>query len=544
MRCTTRACSSVTTRSSASVCPSPSVRAAVIHCPSFDLLRLPRPRATAPWAYVKIAEGCDRNCGFCAIPTFRGPQRSRDIDDILREVDELGAREIVLVAQDLASFGRDQGQGDKRIVPLVRAVTDRVDWVRLLYLYPSDLTDELITAVLDTGVPYFDLSLQHVSRPLMRRMRRWGDGQRFLDRIASIRQAAPDAAFRTNFIVGYPGETEADHDELLAFVTAAELDWCGFFSYSREDGTYAATLDGSVPSELVGERLAELRGLQDQITAAKRDELIGCTVEVLVDAPGQARSFREAPEIDGTIAVPTELPVGEFATVEVTDALGPDLVAHRRRSPRCRCDRGGAVSVPEQERRIDPESNYGPSAIATPANFLTVIRLLVAPVLFAMIFDQVSTWPNVILWTILVATDGVDGIIARRHGTTRSGAFLDPLADKVLILGALFALVAADALPLLPVAIIAVREIGISLYRVQLGRQGLAVPARLTAKIKTFLQSLTVGAVLLALDDVVSLDRQCTVVGFGVHGAFQRVPVPARRSPSRHNDAGRLILGR
>jgi CDP-diacylglycerol--glycerol-3-phosphate 3-phosphatidyltransferase len=155
------------------------------------------------------------------------------------------------------------------------------------------------------------------------------------------------------------------------------------------------------------------------------------------------------------------------------------------------------VSVPEQERRIDPESNYGPSAIATPANFLTVIRLLVAPVLFAMIFDQVSTWPNVILWTILVATDGVDGIIARRHGTTRSGAFLDPLADKVLILGALFALVAADALPLLPVGIIAVREIGISLYRVQLGRQGLAVPARLTGKIKTFLQSLTVGAVLL-----------------------------------------------
>lgn len=154
------------------------------------------------------------------------------------------------------------------------------------------------------------------------------------------------------------------------------------------------------------------------------------------------------------------------------------------------------MSAQEQDPRLDAPS-YGPSAIATPANFLTVIRLLVAPVLFAMIFDQVSTWPNVILWTILVATDGVDGIIARRHGATRSGAFLDPLADKVLILGALFALVAADALPLLPVAIIAVREIGISLYRVQLGRQGLAVPARLTAKIKTFLQSLTVGAVLL-----------------------------------------------
>jgi ribosomal protein S12 methylthiotransferase len=295
--------------------------------PSFDLLRLPRPRATAPWAYVKIAEGCDRNCGFCAIPSFRGPQRSRTIDDILREVDELKAREIVLVAQDLASFGRDQGQGDKRIVPLVRAVTERVDWVRLLYLYPSDLNDELVGAILDTGVPYFDLSLQHVSKPLMRRMRRWGDGERFLDRIASIRRAESEATFRSNFIVGYPGETEADHDELLAFVEAARLDWCGFFAYSEEVGTYAADLDGGVAPELMGERLAELRALQDGITAAKRDELIGSTVRVLVDAPEQARSFREAPEIDGTVTVSADLAVGSFADVHILDALGPDLVA-------------------------------------------------------------------------------------------------------------------------------------------------------------------------------------------------------------------------
>jgi CDP-diacylglycerol--glycerol-3-phosphate 3-phosphatidyltransferase len=155
------------------------------------------------------------------------------------------------------------------------------------------------------------------------------------------------------------------------------------------------------------------------------------------------------------------------------------------------------VTAAEQQRGAQDPATYGPSALATPANFLTVIRLLVAPVLFAMIFDQVATWPNVALWAVLAATDGVDGIIARRHGTTRSGAFLDPLADKVLILGALFALVAADALPQLPVAIIAVREIAISLYRVQLGRQGLAVPARNTAKVKTFLQTLAVGAALL-----------------------------------------------
>ena len=151
----------------------------------------------------------------------------------------------------------------------------------------------------------------------------------------------------------------------------------------------------------------------------------------------------------------------------------------------------------EQKRRSELDATYGPSALATPANFVTVLRLLIAPVLFAMIFDQVATWPNVILWTILAATDGIDGIIARRHGATRSGAFLDPLADKVLVLGAMFALVAADAMPLFPVAIIAAREIAISLYRVQLGRQGLAVPAPMTAKVKTLLQSLAVGAALL-----------------------------------------------
>ena len=295
--------------------------------PTFDLLNLPRPAATAPWAYVKVAEGCDRNCGFCAIPTFRGKQRSRTIDDILHEVDALGAREIVLVAQDLAAFGRDQGVGDRSIVPLVQAVAARVDWVRLLYLYPSDLTSELIDTILATGVPYFDLSLQHVSKPLMRRMRRWGNGEKFLERIEHIRSLEPAATFRSNFIVGYPGETEDDHDQLLAFVEAAELDWCGFFAYSAEAGTYALELDGQVDRDLMDERLAELRELQDRTTAAKRDELIGQRVTVLVDAPGQARSTREAPEIDGIITVPDHLTVGAFVEVDIVDALGPDLVA-------------------------------------------------------------------------------------------------------------------------------------------------------------------------------------------------------------------------
>jgi ribosomal protein S12 methylthiotransferase len=298
--------------------------------PTFDLLNLPRPASAVPWAYVKVAEGCDRACGFCAIPSFRGPQRSRSHAEIMTEVAALasgGVREIVLVAQDLASYGRDQGRGDRGIVPLVEAVAAAVDRVRLLYLYPSDLTDALVGAICDSGVPYFDLSLQHVSRPLLRRMRRWGDGDRFLRRIEAIRERVPEATFRSNFIVGYPGETEADHDQLLAFVEQADLDWVGFFPYSLEQGTHAAGLDGQVPDELVGERLAELRELQDGITAARRDALIGSTVEVLVDAPGVGRSHREAPEIDGVVNIPHDLAVGSLAKVRVTGAAGPDLDA-------------------------------------------------------------------------------------------------------------------------------------------------------------------------------------------------------------------------
>ncbi|MFP5254915.1 MAG: 30S ribosomal protein S12 methylthiotransferase RimO [Acidimicrobiia bacterium] len=296
--------------------------------PSFDLLNLPRPAPSAPWAYVKVAEGCDKACGFCAIPSFRGPQRSRTLDQVVAEVEGLvddGVREVVLVAQDLASYGRDQGRGSKAIVPLVEAVAARVDRVRLLYLYPSDLDDRLVEAILATGVPYFDLSLQHVSAPLVRRMRRWGSGPRFLERIERIRALAPDAAFRSSFIVGYPGENEADHDQLLAFVEEAQLDWCGFFAYSLEDGTYAAGLDGQVPAGLVAERRSELTELQDRITAARRDALVGEVLEVLVDAPGVARSHREAPEIDGIVVVPEDLAVGGIVPVRVTGAEGPDL---------------------------------------------------------------------------------------------------------------------------------------------------------------------------------------------------------------------------
>jgi len=226
-------------------------------------------------------------------------------------------REIVLVAQDLASYGRDRSRPGERvkagrspIAGLTRAISARVARTRLLYLYPSGLTDELIEAVLGTGVPYFDLSLQHVSRPHLARMRRWGDGERFLRRIADIRAADVRATFRSSFILGYPGETERDHDRLLEFLAEAQLDWAGFFPFSNEAGTHAAELPDQIPAALAMERLRECAELQDGITAARRDLLIGERREVLVDAPGRgARSTRRRRSTASCICPTTRWPV-------------------------------------------------------------------------------------------------------------------------------------------------------------------------------------------------------------------------------------------
>jgi ribosomal protein S12 methylthiotransferase len=305
-----------------------------------DLLELPRARPTAPWAYLKVAEGCDRACAFCAIPTFRGAQRSRTFESIGHEASDLvagGVVELVLVAQDLAWYGRDIG-APGTLAPLLEQLdglaADGLQRIRLLYLYPSEVRDPLVATMLDlpTVVPYFDLSLQHASRPLLAAMKRWGDGDRFLAAIDGIRAREPEAAFRSSFIVGFPGETDDDHAELVEFLHAAELDWAGFFPYSREDGTAAASLDGAPPADEVAERLAELGELQDAITLARRDALVGREVEVLVDAVDDeglvGRTFREAPEIDGVVKLAgAHGRPGAVVRAVVESASGPDLVA-------------------------------------------------------------------------------------------------------------------------------------------------------------------------------------------------------------------------
>jgi ribosomal protein S12 methylthiotransferase len=310
-----------------------------------DLLELPRPAPAAPWAYVKVAEGCDRACAFCAIPSFRGAQRSRRPDAIEAEVRGLvdhGVAEIVLVAQDLAWYGRDNGEPGA-LAPLLRRLdalsTSGLARIRLLYLYPSEVRDPLLATMfeLDTVVPYFDLSLQHASARLLRRMKRWGSDDRFLTGIEKIRAEEPAAVFRSSFIVGFPGETEADHQQLLTFLDDAQLHWAGFFPFSEEDGTVARDLDGKIAPALVQERLRECGEVQDPITAAARDALVGTRVEVLVDAADDGvlvgRTFREAPEIDGIVRLVghrgSRLDARPGATVPalVVGAAGPDLEA-------------------------------------------------------------------------------------------------------------------------------------------------------------------------------------------------------------------------
>jgi ribosomal protein S12 methylthiotransferase len=302
---------------------------------SMDILhQVGRPSPTLPYAYVKVAEGCDKPCTFCAIPLIRGAQRSRKGSNIREEIAFLtgnGVGEVVLVAQDLAAYGRDIG-APGGIVELIRMVTDvpGLRSLRLLYLYPKEIRQSLIEEI--AGNPmvasYFDLSLQHASGDLLRAMKRPGDGTRYLDLIARIRAADAEAGLRSSFIVGFPGETEVQVEELATFLEEARLDWAGFFPYSPEEGTPAALLQGRVDREMVEERLRYLQGVQDDITAEANAAQVGRVLEVVVDQVEEGipvgRTYRHAPEIDGVITLDRGL-AGEWVTVKIEASYGSEL---------------------------------------------------------------------------------------------------------------------------------------------------------------------------------------------------------------------------
>ncbi|HKY46382.1 MAG TPA: 30S ribosomal protein S12 methylthiotransferase RimO [Acidimicrobiia bacterium] len=307
--------------------------------PVMDILyAVKRPQPTLPYAYVKVAEGCDKPCTFCAIPMIRGKQRSRRPVNIAQEVAglvEAGVTEVVLVAQDLAAYGRDIDApgGLVELIDLLDDI-DGLVRLRLLYLYPKEIRPGLIDQIAYNPkvASYFDLSLQHASEQLLRAMKRPGGTDRYLDLIRQIREADPDAALRSSFIVGFPGESDDQVEELADFLAEARLDWAGFFPYSAEEGTPAALLGGRVPSEVVSERHRYLQGIQDEITSEAGAAMIGRRLEVLVDqvedGVAVARSYREAPEIDGVITIDAGSP-GDWLEIEVTASFGSELAGKK-----------------------------------------------------------------------------------------------------------------------------------------------------------------------------------------------------------------------
>ncbi len=311
--------------------------------------RIPRQRLSGgPSAPLKLASGCDRRCAFCAIPSFRGAFLSRPPQDVLEEARWLadrGVRELVLVSENSTSYGKDLG--DLRLLETLLpelARVDGIDWVRVSYLQPAEMRPTLIEVMCATDgvVPYFDLSFQHSSQRLLRRMRRFGDTDRFLDLLAQVRAQAPQAGVRSNVIVGFPGEDEADLAELETFLDLAGLDAVGVFGYSDEEGTEAAGYDRKVGADEIVRRVAHVSSLVDELVAQRAEQRVGDPVEVLVesviDGAVEGRSAHQGPEVDGTTSVVGDgsqfLPVGALVPARVVGCDGVDLVAHPSGRPR------------------------------------------------------------------------------------------------------------------------------------------------------------------------------------------------------------------
>ena len=290
----------------------------------------------APWAPLKIASGCDRRCSFCAIPYFRGSFISRRPHEILDEARWLvanGVTELFLVSENTTSYGKDLGdlQLMEKMLPEIAAI-EGVERVRLSYLQPAEMRPTLIQAMIATPktVPYFDLSFQHSSPTVLRRMRRFGDNEKFLHLINQIRVLSPEAGIRSNFIVGFPGETQEDFDELARFITEAKLDAVGIFGYSDEDNTEALNIDGKIDEEVIAQRVETLSSLADEMVTLRAQARIGETIRVLIeDAELQeGRAAHQGPEVDGsTTFIGTNFAAGQYVDAVVIDSMGADLVA-------------------------------------------------------------------------------------------------------------------------------------------------------------------------------------------------------------------------
>jgi ribosomal protein S12 methylthiotransferase RimO len=290
----------------------------------------------APWAPLKIASGCDRRCSFCAIPYFRGAFVSRRPTEILDEARWLstnGVSELFLVSENTTSYGKDLGDLTlmEKLLPDFAAIAG-VERIRLSYLQPAEMRPSLLQAMISTPnvAPYFDLSFQHTSATVLRRMRRFGDSEKFLHLIAQIRALSPEAGIRSNFIVGFPGETQEDFDDLANFITKAKLDAVGIFGYSDEDDTEALKLEDKVAPEVIAQRVETLSSLADEMVSLRAQARIGESVRVLIEDSElqEGRAAHQGPEVDGTTSfIGTNFVVGQYIDAVVIDSMGADLVA-------------------------------------------------------------------------------------------------------------------------------------------------------------------------------------------------------------------------
>jgi ribosomal protein S12 methylthiotransferase len=314
-----------------------------------EVAGVPRVAVQGASAYLKLADGCRRSCAFCAIPLIKGPAVSRPPEAVLADAAWLagrGVQEIILIAQDTTDYGRDLGmreglalsaalsaaEGLAELLERLAAAVPQVPWVRLMYAYPDRITEQLIETMARHRqiLPYLDVPLQHAHPGVLRRMRRPADVERVRRTVEQLRAAMPEIAIRTTFLVGYPDETEVEFQTLLDFVAEMGFDRVGVFTYSHEAGTPAARLADNVPPEVKEERRERLMAIQQPISLARNQVLVGRTLDVLVEGQGEGlsvgRSYRDAPEIDGLVLVQAELPVGKIVPVRITGALEYDLV--------------------------------------------------------------------------------------------------------------------------------------------------------------------------------------------------------------------------
>jgi ribosomal protein S12 methylthiotransferase len=300
---------------------------------------IPRVAIQGTSAYLKLADGCRRSCAFCAIPLIKGPRMSRSPEAIIGDARWLagrGMQEIVLIAQDTTDYGHDLGLagGLAELMEQIVAAVPQVPWIRLMYAYPGrrDVMERLIETMARHPqiLPYIDIPLQHAHPDVLRRMRRPADVDEVCHTLAQLRAVMPDVAIRTTFLVGFPGETGAEFRTLLDFVAEMAFDRVGVFEYSHEEGTPAARLADDVPPEIKEERRERLMAVQQPISLAKNQALVGRTLDVLIEGWGEGvsvgRSYRDAPEIDGLVLIQAELPVGEIVPVRINAALEYDLV--------------------------------------------------------------------------------------------------------------------------------------------------------------------------------------------------------------------------